>query len=450
MWNFFDNQRGASTVADKACTPEAVAAAHRYSRYGWWLVLSSIGGFLLWATVAPLDQGVAVPGTVVVATNRKAVQHQTGGTIQEILVSEGDHVKAGQVLVRMQDEQLRSQTEISRAQLIALRATEARLTAERDGIMKIVFPPEIGSLSSDTNAANHIAMQEQLFSARRLALQNELGAIDENIAGLKLQIVGLMESRDNKKQQLALLSEQLEGMRDLAKEGFVPRNRLLELERTSAQISGAISEDIGNIGRAQRQAAELSLRRVQRQQEYQKEVRQQLTDVKREAEVLQTRLGSQTFDLENLKVKSPVDGTIVGLSVFTRGGVVGPGFRMMDVVPIDDPLIVEGHVPVHLIDKIKPGLSVDLNFSAFNRNRTPHIPGIVTNVSADRLTDEKSGTPYYKINAKVAPEGIKMVTALGIQAGMPVDVFVRTGERTLMNYLFKPVLDRANTALTED
>ena len=154
--------------------------------------------------------------------------------------------------------------------------------------------------------------------------------------------------------------------------------------------------------------------------------------------------------MNNALVKAPVDGTIVGMNIFTNGGIIGPGFRMMDVVPSDDALIVEGQLPVHLIDKVHPNLKVELIFSAFNQNQTPHIPGIVTHVSADRLVDEKSGQPYYSIKAKVAPEGIKLISNLQIRPGMPVELFVKTGERTMMNYLLKPILDNLKMSMTEE
>jgi membrane fusion protein, protease secretion system len=149
-------------------------------------------------------------------------------------------------------------------------------------------------------------------------------------------------------------------------------------------------------------------------------------------------------------VKAPVDGTVVGVNVFTRGGVIGPGFKMMDIVPSDDPLIVEGHVPVHLIDKVHPDLPVEFIFTAFNRNLTPHVPGIVTQVSADRFVDEDTGQPYYKLKAQVAPEGMKMVSDLQIRPGMPVELFVKTGERTMMNYILKPILDHLKMSMTEE
>ena len=176
----------------------------------------------------------------------------------------------------------------------------------------------------------------------------------------------------------------------------------------------------------------------------------QLTEAQKEAEALKTRLVSQDFDLANVEVKAPVDGTIVGLSVFTRGGIISPGFKLMEIVPSDDSLVVEGRVPVHLIDKVHPDLKVELIFSAFNQNLTPHIPGIVTHVSADRLLDEKNGEPYYKLKAKVAPEGMQMVAHLQIRPGMPVNLFVKTGERTMLNYILKPILDHVKMSLTEE
>lgn len=424
--------------------------AVRYISLGWGVVIAGIGGFLLWASLAPLDKGVPLSGTVTVATSRKAIQHQTGGTVEDIFVKDGDVVEAGAVLVRMNSVQVKANAETTRVQYFAARAAEARLIAEREGKKAIVFPAELEKMKNDPIVVNYIAMQQHLFSSRLLGIQSELSAMDESISGLKLQTSGLEESRDNKKQQLEFLQEQLVGMRDLASEGYVARNRLLELERMYAQISGAMSEDIGNIGRGQRQIAELKLRRIQRQQEYQKEVRSQLPDVQEEAEVLAHKLSGLDHDLVNVLVKAPVDGTVVGLNVFTQGGVIAPGFKMMDIVPRNDPLMVEGRLPVHLIDKVHPDLPVELIFTAFNRNLTPHVPGIVTQVSADRFVDENTGEPYYKLHAKVAPEGIKMIAGLQIKPGMPVDLFVKTGERTMMNYILKPILDHLKMAMTED
>jgi protease secretion system membrane fusion protein len=425
--------------------------AAAYSRLGWIIVLVGFCGFMLWALLAPLDKGVPLQGTVIKESNRQAVQHLSGGVIQDILVKDGDKVKAGQVLVRMNPIQAKAASDMTRAQYLTARATEVRLLAERDGAQQLVFPPDLRA-AADVRAAEVRELQSQLFSSRRSSLQSELGAIDENIAGLKLQVASLKDVRASQEEQVSLIREQLVGMRDLAKDGYVARNRVLELERTYAQLNAALSENIGQVGRIQRQVAELGMRRIQRIQDYQKEVRSQLAEVQRETDALSSRQSAADYELGNVDVKSPADGVVVGLAVFTRGGVVQPGFRMMDIVPSGDPLMVEGHLAVNLVDKVHPGLPVDLILSAFNANTTPHIPGEVTHVSADRSVDERSGLPYFKVRVKVTPEGEKMLAKLGldIQPGMPADLFVKTGERTMMNYLFKPLIDRSNASLSEE
>jgi len=421
-----------------------------YTRIGWKIAIGGLCTFLLWGFLAPLDKGIPLSGTVMVSTNRKPVQHPTGGTVDAILVKEGDVVKTGQPLVRLNGVQVTANAEMTRIKYFTARATEARLVAELEGTEVIVFPVELEREKDDLRVANNIRIQEQLLSSRLMAIKSELAAIDENISGLKLQAVGLEESRANKKAQIQFLEEQLNGMRKLSREGYATRNRLLDLEQTYAQVNSVISEDIGNIGRLRRQISELKLRRVQRQQEYQKEVSSQLSEVQKEAEALANQLTVLDYDQANVVVRAPVDGTVVGLAVFTSKAVVGPGFKMMDIVPSEDALDVEGHVPVHLIDKVHPDLPVELMFTAFDRNLTPHIPGIVTHVSADRFVDEKTAMPYYKVRVKAAPEAMETILDLRIRPGMPVDLFVKTGERTMMNYLLKPVLDHIKMSMTEE
>ena len=243
----------------------------KYSRLGWLLVLLGFGGFVLWALLAPLDKGVPMSGTVAAQSNRQAVQHLTGGTVQQLLVRDGDQVKEGQVVARMNPVTAQSAVALTEVQYLSALAHVARLTAERDGLKQIAFPEEIEKRRNEPAIADLISMQNGLLVSRQNALQSQLGGIDENIAGLKLQIQGLQESRDSKKEQVAMLKEQLGGMRDLAKEGYVARNRLFDLERSYAQLNGQISEDIGNIGRSQRQVMELTLRKTQALQDYQKE-----------------------------------------------------------------------------------------------------------------------------------------------------------------------------------
>jgi protease secretion system membrane fusion protein len=447
-----DNSKATEVIAHDVSPLEVNTDAGAYARLGWLIVLLGVGGFLLWALLAPLDKGVPLSGTVAKESNRQAIQHPTGGIIADLLVKDGAVVKAGQTLVRLNPVQAKAQADTTRAQYLSARATEARLLAERDGAKKLSFPAELEKQRSDPRIAEMMNLQTQLFASRQASLQSELGAADEGIAGLKVQLTGLQESHQSKKLQLSMLKEQLDSMRDLAKDGYVARNRLLDVERTYAQTNGSMSEDIGQIGRIQRQQLEMAMRRAQRGQEYQKEVRTQLAETQKEAEALGSRLHGQDFDLANVEIKAPVAGTVVGLAVFTKGGVVGPGFKMMDIVPSDDPLVVEGQLAVNLIDRVHTGLPVELNFSAFNSHTTPHIPGQVEQVSADRTVDERTGNAYYKVRVKVTPAGSKMLSQhkLVVQSGMPVDLFVKTGERTMMNYLLKPIFDRAKTSMSEE
>jgi len=426
--------------------------AGAYAKLGWFIVVFGVFGFLIWAAFAPLDKGVPLSGVVAKEGNRKAVQHPTGGIVQDILVKDGDVVKAGQVLVRMNDVQTNSVLQTTVAQYISDRAMEARLLAELSGAKSIPFPHSLDAYKADPRVQENLAVQEQLFSSRRLALQSELGAMDESVAGLKAQAEGLVESRESKKSELGFLREQLDNTRDLAKAGYVPRDHVLEMERTLAAITGSISEDTGNIARARSQVSEQNLHRVQRTQDYQKEVRTQLSEVQKDADALDSRIQGQRFEVSNSEVRAPVDGIVVGTNIFTKGGVVGPGTHMMDIVPSQDALVVEGDLAVNLIDRVHPGLPVELIFSAFNSNKTPHIPGTITQVAADRTVDEKTGRAFYKVRASVTPEGAKLIAAkkLDVVAGMPVELFVKTGERTMMSYLLKPVFDRSKSAMSEE
>jgi protease secretion system membrane fusion protein len=328
-----------------------------YARLGWYILLIGFGGFMLWALFAPLDKGVSAQGVVITDGQRKVVQPVANGVIDEILVKEGDQVKAGQLLVRMNDIQV---------------------TAQADGTK-------------------------------------------EAIEGVQGQIHGLEISVASQKEQLKYLTTQSADMKTLAAEGYVPRNRYLELERTKAQIIGQLAENEGNLARQRHQLGEL-----------------------------QKKLPAYEFDVDNSTIESPVDGQVINLAVFTKGQVVQAGTKLMEVVPTDRPLIIEAKVPVNLIDKVHTGLPVEMIFSAFNQRTTPRIPGVVTVISSDRTTEERTGEPFYKLQAQVTDKGVKMLRDHLVRAGMPVEVFVVTGERTLMNYLLRPIFDRAKSALSEE
>lgn len=423
---------------------------NRIAKAGWLIVLAGVVGFCLWASLAPLDQGVPVHGQVIVSGSRKAVQHQTGGTIKEILVKEGASVKQGEVLVRMEPTQAGAQAEIARNNLYTALAVEARLLAELTNAPKVTYSNELLSVKADSRVRPSMELQDQLFAARRAALQAELSGLQENIAGNQAQLSGLKEAIEAKKQQAVFLKEELTGIRELAKDGYLPRNRVLERENAYLQVTGSLAEDIGSIGRLGRLINETKLRQTQRRQEFQKEVRTQLTETQRDARTSRDRLVAMQYELNNTEVKAPADGVVVGMHVHTAGGVVPSGYVMMDIVPKGQPLIVEGQLPINLIDKVALGQDVEMRFSAFNTNTTPTIFGKLTLVSADTLTDEQSKQPYYKINAEADAAQMASMTHLQVKPGMPVEVFVKTGERTFFSYLFKPLLDRSRNAMREE
>ena len=422
----------------------------RYSRLGWLLMLGGFLGFLGWAALAPLDKGVAVSGKVMVSGHRKVVQHPSGGIVERIDVRDGDKVAAGQVLIRLKETPLLGQAQSLRSQFYGSLASEARLNAERDGVASVSFPTELTALASEPEVASNLALQRQLFDSRRQALLLDQQGIDESIAGAEAQLRGVRDSQASKVLQRTALAEQLQGLRELAREGYIPRNRLLDSERVYAQVLGSISEDYGRIGQLQRQVLEMRLKIRQLAEEYQKEVRTQLADTRVRTEDLRNRLASAEFELANSQLRAPVAGIVVGLDVFTEGGVIKPGQALMEIVPQGEPLLVEARVPVELADKVHAGLPVELMFSAFSQSTTPRVAGEVTLVSADRQVDERTDEPYYTLRAQVSDAGMAQLAGLQIRPGMPVEAFVRTGERSMLNYLFKPLLDRTHMALVEE
>ena len=278
-----------------------------------------------------------------------------------------------------------------------------------------------------------------------------VGATKNMLAGLQSSAKGLEATKRAKEEQTKLLLEELKGLRELAADGYLPRNRLSEQERLLAQLSGAISEDLGNLGRTQQSIGEVRMRMVARQQEYDKEVESGLAEVQKEATSLDSRLTGLAFELANTEVRAPSEGIIVGLSIHTVGGVLAQGTPLMDVVPKDEPLRIDVQIPTMLIDKVRLGLPVDITFPAFNQRTTPQIPGEFVQVAADATTDPQGKIPpFYRGQVVVTEAGMKKLKMHEIKAGMPTEVFIKTGERTMLNYLFKPMLDRMKSALTEE
>ena len=406
-----------------------------YARLGWLLVLFGFGGALLWAAFAPLDQGVAVPATVIISGQRKSVQHPLGGVVKHILVRDGQHVEAGEPLIRMEPTQARANVDSLLNRYANARLNQARLQAEYDGRRTLEM---------------RLELQRQLLHSRQTALANELSALRANIEGLRAQLEGLRQTEGNQRLQQRLLNSQLSGARDLAEEGYMPRNQLLEQERQLAEVNARLSESSGRFGQIRQSIAEAQMRIAQREEEYRKEVNGQLAETQVNARTLWEELSSARYELRHAEIRAPVSGYVAGLKVFTDGGVIGPGELLMYIVPNSDSLEVEGQLAVNLVDRIHSGLPVEMLFTAFNQSKTPRVTGEVTMVSADRLLDEQNKQPYYALRAQVDAAGMGKLKGLQIRPGMAVQVFVRTGERSLLNYLFKPLFDRAHVALAEN
>lgn len=422
----------------------------RIARLGTRFLLIGFGGFVLWAALAPLDQGVAANGTVVVADKRKTVQSLTSGLVQKLNVREGDTVKQGQALIVLDATTARAQREMSMSQFITSRAVEDRLEAEIRNLPQIVFSKDLTALENDPRVAEAMNLQRQLFRARRESLQSEIAILGETMQSQQTQLEGLVAVRKNRESQVQWFNEELKGMREMAKDGYIPRNRLLQLERNAAESNGSLADTIANIGRIQNNIAETKLRQISRRQEFQREVAAQLTDVQKDTRALKERLDALNFDVANTVIRAPIDGMVVGLNTHTVGGVVQGGQPLMDVVPTNEPMMVEAQVDPSMSAKVHPGMPVDVNFVALNQTKTPVIEGTVETFSADRIIDPKTGQPFFLVQVKVTKEGMQKIGKQPIRSGMPVTVVIRSGERTMLQYLIKPLTDRMHFAFTEE
>lgn len=420
------------------------------ARWGVWLVLVGFGGFLLWSWLAPLDAGVVATGTVKVTSNRKAVQHLSGGTVEAILVREGDLVTKGQEVVRLDSLRALSEQGAVSAQYIVSKTVENRLEAERDNRDVVNFDPELlKRFKGDQRLEAAMDLQQRLLDTRRAGLAGEISILQENLAASAVQLKGLQQVYSARASQISFLNQELQGTRVLTAEGYVPRNRLLELERNNAELSAGQAENLNNIARVRSQTTEIKLRILQRQHDYLKEVESQLTETAKENTTLADRLRALDYEVTHTVIRSPIDGMVQALSIATVGGVIQPGFKIMEIVPLNEPLQVDAMIPVQAIDKMFPGLPVDISFPAFNHAQTPNIPGRVMTISADRLMDEESKQPFYLAQVEVTPDGMNLLGTNHIRPGMPASVTIKTGERNMLSYLLKPMLERVDSSFKE-
>lgn len=422
-------------------------------RFGMWALAIGFGGFLLWSGLAPLDEGVPGVGVVSADTKRKTIQHLRGGVVDALLVREGSRVKMGDELVRLNDTDIKAQLDITRGQYFQAKAMEARLLAERDSRDRVVFDPLlVEAAGTEKRAEEAVRTQTQLFAARRSALKSELGTMDETIVGLNNQITGLRSVENGKKTQIQLIEREVQSFRGLVEEGFVPRNKLYELERVLADLSGTRGSDLAQIMRSEAGINEMKLRKLQRQQDYRKEVETLLSDVQKEVNAQADRLKALQEEFDRTVIKAPTDGYVVAMEAHTIGGVIRAGDRIMDIVPEGDVLIVEAQLPVNLIDKVQVGQLANIHFQLVLAGGVqPTIIGKVVQVSADRLTEQRTGMPYFSARIEITPEGQAEIAKnkIKVQSGMQTDVVVVTGERTVLQYLLGPLWSRLRSGMKE-
>jgi protease secretion system membrane fusion protein len=421
------------------------------AKTGLWVLGLGFGGFLLWAGLAPLDEGVPTQGMVTLDTKRKTVQHLSGGIVKEVLVHEGQQVKEGDPLLRLDGAVAKANYEAVRQRYLGYRAMQSRLFAEQAGQNAIDFHPDVKAAMNDPLIKQQVSTQQQLIQARRAALAADLQGIEESVQGLKEQLGSYQNILVQRRSQLSLLTEELNNTRGMVKEGYAPRNRQLEMERMVAESNAAIADLNGNSLRVQRQVAELTQRSMARKQEYRKEVETQLAEVTREVQSDAEKFVAVSADLDRMEIKAPASGQVVGLTVQTVGAVLQPGQKLLDVVPDSQTLLLEAHIPPHLIDKVQAGLSTDVRFNAFAHSPQLVVEGKVLSVSGDLLSDPAQPQfSYFLARVQVTPDGMKTLGKRQMQPGMPAEIVIKTGERSMLTYLLHPLLKRMASSMKEE
>lgn len=415
---------------------------------GFGIVLVTFGIFGCWATFAPLDSAALAPGVVTVQTYRKTVQHLEGGIVKELLARDGDMVKTGDPLIILDDTQIRAEHEMTKSQLIAAQAMEARLRAERDDRASISF---VGMLEFDSQRAKEARDGEtQVFNARRGARLGEIAVLQKRIGQLREQINGLQAMIGTKGNLDKSYKNEIGELNELLAEGFVDKQRLLEQERKRDMLKAEIADHDSSITKIKLQISETELQILQLNKDFSSDVVKQLAEVQTRVFDLQEKMSALQDRIGRVVIRAPEDGMIIGMTVHTIGGVVRAATPLLDIVPSVSDLVIEAQVSPNDIDRIAIGKPAEIRFSAFNSATTPEIGGVVTHVSADRLTNEKTGAPYYLARVNLTEEGIRKLGVLKLVPGMPAEVLINTGERTMLQYLLKPATNAFSRSMIED
>jgi len=440
-------------VVDSASSAELKAPTDdRWVRsLGYAIVFLLFGVLGTWSAVALIDSAAVAPGEVTLETYRQAVQHLEGGIVKSVNVRENASVKKGDVLIHLDDTQARAQLEIIKGQLIIYRLTEARLLAERDDLKEIHFPEELLlNAENDPRISEQVDGQIKSFNARQGDLKARISLLNEKATQLQQQVRGLDDQERILLRRIDLFSDELNGLRSLLDKGLGDKVRLRALERDKAEVEGQLSSVRNDRSRAKLQISETTLQISQTKQENHKNVVAELTDTQAKIFDALERERALADTLHRMEILAPVDGRVVGLTVHSAGSVVDPRAKLLDIIPQAESLLVDARVQLGDVDKVIPGMLARVRFTAFNSRTTPTVNGKVLSISADRLTDPATNVPYYLARIQVSPEEMKNLNGLELIPGMPADVMIVTGERTVLDYMFRPLLDAFARSFKEE
>jgi len=428
---------------------QAASETRKWTAIGLAVLGLTVGVATVWSTLAPLSSAVVAVGAIQVDSNRKKIQHIEGGFVKEIVVQDGSVVKAGDVLVRLDETRAgAAHGVVTGGRDIAL-ATQARLEAERDDTAAIQFPRDLLERASVPQVDQILKAQVALFSARRSTRTGELGILDQQIRALQSEIAGYESQQTSKKEQLASLDADLKSLRELDTAGMVEKTRLRSVERELARIRGERDELASKVLTARTGISEKDLKKVQVRKAFQEEIAAELKKVQAEGFELLERESATKRTLELTELRAPVAGTVTGLRVHTAGGVIGPGEVLMELVPSADRLMVEARVTPADIDRLVVGQSAGIKLHAFDPRSTPELNGVVTYLSADAAVDPRTELTYFVVRLDVPAEELLRLRENKVHPGMQADVFIRTGERTFFGYLMEPLTSSFRKAWLE-
>lgn len=415
---------------------------------GFTILFLVFGVFGSWAALAPLDSAALAPGLVTVKNYRKTVQHFEGGIVKEILVRDGQEVKAQDLLLVLDDTQARAELEILRGQRFAAVAAESRLKAERDELAEVKYPAVMQE--DDQRAKEAILSESQQFTARKLAKDGEINVLQQRIGQLESQLSGLDALISSKRELVKSYQEEISDNKALLSEGFVDKQRLRDAQRRKAQLLGEVSEHQSSMSGINVQIGETKLQILQLKKDLRAEVVGQLSEVQAKVFDVEERISAVSDRVARSKIYAPVSGMVLGMSVHTIGGVVSSGSPILDIVPESGDLIIEAELSPTDIDRVTTGMLADVRFSSFKSATTPVVEGKVVTISADRLVNEQTGMPYYLTRVELTAESQERLGELTLLPGMPAEVLINTGARTLLEYLVQPATDAFARSMIED